>query len=253
MKFPNLNTNFYSQNLSFPFKDFSLPKETLPITAAALVALLTLKQFKVAEKYFFRPLVETGKIGIAAGQGSLDGVCHGTRSVLEGIFSGTLGATIALALKTGTDKSYISPTNVEHFESVIFRNNPHVLHFARTYMNPCIQSYFNSSCLSWFFVGLMKAPIVNLFLHPPKHALESGAKRAAQFESAACYLGFVSPKKEESKQLQQIHENTAFFFACVVSGTISLLTGAIAFQTTHSPDFPNNLNRFLAQMQEMPI
>ena len=122
---------------------------------------------------------------------------------------------------------------------------------AETHLNPWLQKSCNTSCLHWFFVGLVKAPILHLFFHPPKYAIKNGAARAAQVESAARYFGIVDLKEKRDPECDKIHADTTFFTACLVSGTISILTGAISYQIANSPNFPQNLRTLIEDLQEM--
>lgn len=250
MNFPNINFNINPQNLSLPSSDQLLEPKSLVIAATSILALCILHKTMTSKESRFRPLVETGKIAAAGAQGVLDGTYHGITCIIEGVYSGIFGASIALTLEVGKDTSYISPENISNLESNIFAENPWALNMAKTHINPLIQKYLNTSCLDWLLVGLIKGPIVHSLLHPPKHAIQNGALRATQIENAACYLGLVDRKKQEDTKSTKIYENTAFATACVVSATISILTGALAYKTTKAPDFPSNVGRFLNELNE---
>lgn len=245
MDFSHLNTNYSFRDFASTFQNSAILNKALPTATVALIALCALKQSKTAKDNVLRPLVEASKIGAAVTQGAIDGAYHATTSFIMGIFSGALGASTALMLKVGTENSYLSPENLDFLESKIFASNSSALRMTKTYINPLVEKYFNTSCLGWFFDGLITAPFLHLISHPPTYAQENGSKRAAQVENAACYLGLVDPKKEEDPPLKQTQEAAALLTAFLVSGTFSILTGAIAYKTSHSPDFPKNVSQFL--------
>jgi hypothetical protein len=192
--------------------------------------------------------LEVTKTGAALTQGTVDGLYHATESLVQGVYSGIMSSCIALALKVGKEGSYLSSKNIIFLESFVFTKNSYALRFAETHLNPWIQKSFNTSCLHWFFVGAYKAPILNLFLQPPKYAFKNGADRALQVDT---YFGLIHPEKKQDPQSYEKYGNMAFFTACLVSGTISVATGIILYQTAQSPDFPNNLKNFIRDLQEI--
>lgn len=251
MNFSGLNTHFSYTDFLSSSQTQTLKTQVLHSSAIALLALCIIKQSQTGREGLLRPLVEAGKIGAASVRGALDGLYHGTGSFIEGIFSGTLSAHIALALRVGTEDSYLSPKSLTYLESKIFAGNEAALRIAENHINPLVQIYFNTSCLRWFFDGLVTAPILHLVFHPPSYASKHGAQIASQIESTACYLGLVDPKGLENPRLKQAQETAAFLAACLVSGSLSILTGIISYNITQDPEFPKNVIHYASRLQEM--